>query len=59
MTFTLTIDCTNAAFEDDPAYEVRRILAKLAIGENGVREDNADGIVRDLNGNRVGEWRLG
>lgn len=66
MQFTLTIDCNNAAFVgdgQDPTHEIRRILARLADGENGVRLDDGRLLphtrsVLDLNGNRVGSWAI-
>ena len=52
MAFTLTISTDNAAFEDEPASEIARILRGLANdlefnGEGG-------GRLYDVNGNRVG-----
>jgi len=50
--YTLSIKTDNAAFEDDPGYEIARILRQVAdrveCGEEG------DIILRDVNGNRVG-----
>lgn len=58
--FKLTINCGNAAFEDDPGAEIARILSDLAKragrGGVGVRGEKLEGIIRDANGNRVGEW---
>ena len=58
--FSLTFRMNNAAFVDDPAGEVARILREVAgnvergegftIGENEMRP------IRDSNGNRVGEY---
>ena len=52
MKFKLEIDCSNAAFEEEPEYEVARILRELA------DKLEADGSlahpVFDFNGNRVG-----
>lgn len=54
MKFTLNLDCGNAAFADDPQYEIARILRKVA-------EDLIDGglqnldKLRDINGNIVGQ----
>lgn len=63
MTFTLTIDCDNAAFEDNPASEIRRIVRKLgesqalyAIDPSDRRYGANEGTVRDGNGNTVGRW---
>ncbi len=53
--FTLAIDTSNAAFEDPG--EVPRILRYVAdrIEERG-SPDADSGNIRDVNGNRVGEW---
>lgn len=48
----ITIDTGNAAFEDEPASEIARILRKIAEDfESGAQPT----LVRDSNGNRVGE----
>lgn len=56
--FKLTVDCKNAAFDDDPWAELAAILRRVAD-----KLDNARGRafgpfdfpgVRDTNGNRVG-----
>jgi hypothetical protein len=50
---TLGMKLDNAAFEEEPGYEVSRILRELAdkIEQRGL-EDGM--ILRDVNGNRVG-----
>ncbi len=58
MQFLLNIHCNNAAFEGHGLIcEVETILDKvrteLRYGAGLARE----GILRDSNGNRVGEWR--
>ena len=55
--FHLEIDTRNAAFEDDPAAEIARILAATAdqVEAYGLAEEDSSKI-RDLNGNTVGEW---
>jgi hypothetical protein len=56
MNFTLTIDCNNAAFEEDAAAEVARILRTLASKlENG---QTYFPNVFDINGNTVGLAQL-
>lgn len=59
MKITITINCDNAAFGDDPGPEAGRILARVA------REFAAYGVdklppgnlktLRDINGNTVGK----
>lgn len=57
MRLTITIDCGNAAFGDEPGPEVARILRQLA----GDFEDAGDFLpgtaekrLRDVNGNACG-----
>jgi len=51
-TLKITIKMDNAAFENEPATEVARILHELAahIAEDGP----SDQYLKDINGNRVG-----
>jgi len=51
----IEFDTDNAAFEEDLAGEVDRILRHVA---HEVRVGLTTGHVRDVNGNRVGEWSL-
>ena len=60
---TITIECQNAAFEQDQAAEVARILRTLA-GKIEARPGNMENrshaeTLRDINGNSVGEMRIG
>ena len=44
----------NAAFCDgNREWEIARILRKIA---DQVENGKTDGVIHDLNGNRVGEW---
>ncbi len=45
----------DAAFSEDPATEIARILERLA---KKVREGDFDGPIMDLNGNRVGSMTI-
>jgi hypothetical protein len=55
MHATITVKMDNAAFEE-PATEMARILRKLAEEV----ECGADYVpLRDLNGNKVGEFNIG
>ncbi|MEA3641894.1 MAG: hypothetical protein VBE63_18435 [Lamprobacter sp.] len=51
---TLGMSLDNAAFEDDPSFEITRILRDLAdkIEQRGLQDEM---ILWDLNGNRVGK----
>lgn len=51
--FELSLKSGNAAFADDPAGEVSRILRETADKIDG---GDDGGPVRDINGNRVGDW---
>jgi hypothetical protein len=65
MTFNMTVDLDNAAFDDDydgPA-ELARILDRTAGLIRGFRSLGEDrlkgpGVVRDINGNTVGTWEV-
>lgn len=52
MKFKLEIECDNAAFGDEPAFEVARILRELA--EQMERNGSMAHPLWDYNGNRVG-----
>lgn len=51
---TLGMKLDNAAFDDEPGYEVCRILRDLAdkIEQRGLQDEM---ILWDINGNRVGK----
>lgn len=53
--FSLTIETVNAAFEDNAAAEIARILRQLAqrLEDDGM-ESGQEFVLRDLNGNKVG-----
>lgn len=53
--FKLTIKTDNAAFGDEPGYEVARILRDIA---HKVEEGYTSGSVLDVNGNTVGHFDL-
>lgn len=55
MKFTLEINSDNAAFADDPAGEIARILRAVA---QTVERGREEGPAVDVNGNRVGVWRI-
>jgi hypothetical protein len=57
MKFSLTIDCDNAAFADEPWREAARILDEAARKLRGGQPDFAEKdriMLFDINGNRVG-----
>lgn len=55
MTFKLSINCDNAAFEDDASTEIARILRETAEKLENGRED---GRCVDYNGNVVGSFKF-
>jgi hypothetical protein len=59
-TFTITIECNNAAFDGDACgEEVARILRELASDlDGGDVEDDATFFLFDLNGNRCGDAEM-
>lgn len=55
--FCIRIDCDNEAFEQDPAWEVARLLRKLADRlSDHVTGGITAGAFRDINGNTCGAW---
>lgn len=60
MTFKLTIDMDNAAFEEPNGEELSRIFLKLHSLFQGAQleSDFSKGKLRDINGNTVGEWEV-
>jgi len=52
--FELKFDTDNAAFADNKDQEVQRILNDIA---NDVLLKN-EGTIRDINGNKIGTWKL-
>ena len=55
MTFTLKIECDNAAFADEPASEIAAILRKAAAR---VANGEDDFPLHDFNGNTVGRAKV-
>ena len=53
MKFSIKFDTDNAAFDDAPVTEIRKILRKIGIAaQYGITE----GPCRDTNGNTIGRW---
>jgi len=53
--FKLTFRTDNAAFGDEPSYEVTRIVADVA---ERIGRGQTEGRVTDENGNTVGTFKL-
>lgn len=53
MQFKLEIAAVNAAFFPDPSEEISRLLRSAA---DKVDAGATEGILFDVNGNRVGHW---
>lgn len=53
--FTLQFDMGNAAFDDNPIPEVRRILIELS---KGLHEAETSGNIWDINGNTIGTYTI-
>ena len=63
MNFNVSINCDNAAFDDDLiGIEICRILGSISdkLQDIGYIEpqENMKGRIRDMNGNTVGEWEF-
>ena len=54
----LHIETGNAAFDDEPATEIARILRAYALGLEQGNFDPAYFVLRDINGNKVGEAQI-
>lgn len=57
MTFKIIINMDNDAFWEEPMTEIARILRQAA----DKAEDRGlvgSGLVRDVNGNTVGQWSI-
>ena len=57
--FTATVEMNNAAFVDDGEHgrlELHRILIVAAAQAVASGDGDAEGILRDINGNTVGAW---
>ncbi len=59
MTVTITIECNNAAFGDQPELEVARILRKQADDMEHSGRLRVFNKLYDINGNAVGSIELG
>jgi hypothetical protein len=59
VTFTVTIDCDNAAFGPAPDFEIVRILREIAdrIDNRGIVLNQVDGVL-DSNGNPAASFLL-
>ncbi|MGL5032647.1 MAG: hypothetical protein ACRC6M_02470 [Microcystaceae cyanobacterium] len=51
--FKIQFEIDNAAFVDGFSEEVERILSKIA---QRVKDGETQGVIFDLNGQRVGNW---
>lgn len=56
MTFTVKFDTDNAAFEDDPSYEIARILRGIAARVESGEDCSHYLTILDINGNSVGRF---
>lgn len=61
--FDIEIELTNSAFAGHPGNELARILRDLANRLESLTPDgegvlNRDCPLRDVNGNRCGNWRI-
>jgi hypothetical protein len=51
-------DCDNAAFEEDPKWEISRILREIAARIDADEDFRKGRDIRDINGNTVGQFIL-
>jgi len=59
MKLTIQISTANAAFEDDPCLEVKRIIETLVriLHERGFPMGDSGPLI-DINGNKVGAYNI-
>jgi hypothetical protein len=55
MQFTLTIECNNQAFADNPLDEIHRLLEDVM---EKLRSQRSEGVLVDYYGNTVGKFEL-
>jgi hypothetical protein len=55
MNFALQFNMDNDAFVDSQEYEVMRILDSV---KDNVRNGAVSGVIRDTNGNIIGQWSI-
>lgn len=58
MTFSLTIECDNAAFGDTPAECSRELVSCLSKVAGKLAGGTIEGRIMDTNGNTVGRFAL-
>ena len=51
----IQFDTDNAAFADCGEYEAAQILESIA---RRLRDGERSGLIRDTNGNSIGEWSI-
>ena len=58
MKLSIEFNTDNAAFSEFPMDEVQRILTELGkrIMQCADGSESVSGLVRDINGNTVGQW---
>jgi len=59
VNLTIHIDLDNAAFEDNPREEVRRILDTIALRFAEARDYGKWLNAHDINGNPVAKFKVG
>lgn len=55
VSFNLSIESGNAAIVEDPALAIADILSDV---KRTLSDGYTSGMVTDVNGNRVGTWKL-
>lgn len=55
MEFKLHFNMDNASFNDSPEYGINSILTETC---HKVIEGETEGIIKDINGNTIGRWKI-
>ena len=53
MKLSIEFDTDNAAFSDYPVDEIHRIFIEI---RERIMDEAVGGIIRDSNGNTIGQW---
>ena len=58
-TMKIEFTCDNAAFfDDDEKFDTQEVVQILHRISTKIQDGQDGGVIRDINGNKVGEWYL-
>ena len=56
--FQMKFECNNAAFDDEGTFNLMEVQNILGTVKYKLEGGYTDGVIKDTNGNTVGEWCL-